>query len=81
MGDCNDGDVTVVGGVEQFIDGASGGAREISTHRTIMDHNVVLLLLSPAPTAPPAACVGMNAARRFSCLCCDAVKGMLGNIL
>ena len=31
-----------------------------------------------APTAP--GCVEMNAAGRFSCLCCDAVKGILGNM-
>ena len=31
-----------------------------------------------APTAP--GCVEMNAAGRFSCLCCDAVKGILGKM-
>ena len=31
-----------------------------------------------APTAP--GCVEINAVGHFSCLCCDAVKGILGNM-
>ena len=42
-------------------------------------NSLILLLLSAAPTAP--GCVGMNAARRFSCLCCAAVKGIVGNFV